>query len=188
MWLNKIFNKNKNKKQTKTEYLKKFQLIELFSLLHKSEQLLENKIETNLEFNNFKTQLIEEIYAAECDNVADFTRIWNWFKVNNEWQKWTKIEGNELREKIFEIVDFWKRNQEFLPGTKLTLNNENGVILNENINGIYGVIRWDTKKENDEENWCGLIGSFFDSGGKILNQNFEFKYINENGTLKNACR
>ena len=64
------------------------------------------------------------------------------------------------------------------------MNEENGVVLDVEINGIYGKIRWDTNKENDIEDWSGLFGSFFDAGGKILNQDFKFKHINDDGTLK----
>ena len=188
MWLNKIFNKRNSKTITKIEYFEKFQLTKLFNSLHEAEELIQNKTDSNLEFNNFKSELIEYIYEVEGDNVGDFTKIWNWFKVNEEWEKWTKSEGEILRKTIFEIVDFWKRNQEFLHGTKLTLNGENGVVLNDETNGMYGFIRWDTQKENDVENWCGLIQSFFDLGGKILNEDFEFKNINNDGTLKHGCR
>ncbi|QQN61073.1 hypothetical protein I6H88_06305 [Elizabethkingia bruuniana] len=85
------------------------------------------------------------------------------------------------------MADYWKRNQDFLPGTKLNLNEENGVVLDVEINGIFGKIRWDTNKENDIEDWCGQFGSFLDAGGKILNQDFKFKHINDDGTLNNDC-
>ena len=81
-----------------------------------------------------------------------------------------ETEGEILGEKIFKIVDFWKRNQEFLPGTKLTLNNENGVVIDEEKNGLYGTIRWDTNKQNDFEEWSGLIGTFFNY--------YSYTYIN----------
>jgi len=180
MWLNKIFKKQENKKLTKIEYFEKFQFFQLFTLLHNAETLIETEIDSKSVFNKFKNEFIEEIYDVEGSNIADLTMIWNWFKPEKEWSLATKEKGETLRKQIFEIVDFWKRNQEFLPGTKLTLNNENGIVLNEETNGIYGKILWDTEKENNIEDWSGLIGSFIDSGGKILNQNFEFKYIKDN--------
>ena len=41
----------------------------------------------------------------------------------------------------------------------------------------YGIILWDTEKMNDLENWCGLFGSFRDSGGIIVDNKYEFKNI-----------
>lgn len=80
MWLNRLFNNKKVKGLTKFEYFEKFQLIELFGLLHQAEKFM--KLQNNLdpEFNQFKDDLIEEIYEIECNNVVDFTRIWDWFK------------------------------------------------------------------------------------------------------------
>ncbi|MCL1674005.1 hypothetical protein [Elizabethkingia meningoseptica] len=187
MWLNRLFNNKNVKGLTKFEYFEKFQLIELFGLFHQAEKLMKLYKNSDPEFKQFKDDFIEEIYEIEHDNVADFTRVWNWFKPDHEWNKVTQNEGKALGNQIFKIVDYWKRNQDFLSGTKLTLNEENGVVLNEEENGNFGKIRWDTNKENDIEDWCGQFGSFLDAGGKILNQDFEFKYINDDGTLKNDC-
>lgn len=187
MWINRLFNSKKAKRLTKLEYFEKFQLIELFSLLHQAEKFMKLQNNSDPEFNQFKDDLTEEIYEIEYNNVADFTRIWDWFKPNHEWNKATQNEGKNLGNQIFKIADYWKRNQDFLPGTKLMLNEENGVVLDVEINGIFGKIRWDTNKENDIEDWSGLLGSFFDGGGKILNQDFKFKHINDDGTLKNNC-
>ena len=184
MWLNKFFRNKANTKISKTEYFQKFQLIELFSLLHQAEKIIENKRELNLD--KFRNEFIDEIYAIERENVADFTKIWNWFKPNNEWDKIAKSDDQILGKKIFEITDYWKRNQEFIAGTKVSLENENGVVIDKEEDGMFGIIRWDTNKEIDFEDWRGLIGVFFDSGGKILSQSFEFKYINDDGTLKNG--
>ena len=92
----------------KTEYFNKFQLKELFHLLHNAEKLIE--IEFNEVKSKFKNEFIEEVYEVEGDNICDLTRIWNWFKPHKEWAILTEEKGENLREKIFEIVDFWKRN------------------------------------------------------------------------------
>ena len=48
----------------------------------------------------------------------------------------------------------------------------------------YGVIRWDTIKENDIEDWRGVFGSFIAAGGKEISQDYEFEFINDDGILK----
>lgn len=49
---------------------------------------------------------------------------------------------------------------------------------------IYGLIRWDTNKELDFEDHRGMFGSFIQVGGKEVDQSYQFKFINEDGTLK----
>lgn len=75
--------------------------------------------------------------------------------------------------------------QDFLPGMKVSVDNEYGVVLDERTdNGDYGLIRWDTNKENDCEDWRGLFGTFLNIGGQIIDQSFEFKFINDDGAKK----
>lgn len=73
--------------------------------------------------------------------------------------------------------------KDFIPGIKVLLGNEFGVVLEDNRNGYYGLIRWDTAKEYGTEDWIGLFGTFVNAGGKILAYH-KFKYINDDGSLK----
>ncbi|MBP7319161.1 MAG: hypothetical protein BGO40_03540 [Chryseobacterium sp. 39-10] len=66
-------------------------------------------------------------------------------------------------------------NNDFYPGMKVKLNDEYGIVTNEKNYDSYGIILWDTEKMNDLENWCGLFGSFRDSGGIIVDNKYEFK-------------
>ena len=75
--------------------------------------------------------------------------------------------------------------KEFIPGTKVSMANEFGVVLEKTAdNDLVGLIRWDTGKENDVEDWRGLFGSFIQSGGKVVDQNYKFKFIDDKGQLK----
>jgi hypothetical protein len=55
-------------------------------------------------------------------------------------------------------------------------------------NNLVGLIRWDTENENDIEDWRGLFGSFLQAGGKVIDQEYKFKLIDEKGQLKKASR
>ena len=75
-------------------------------------------------------------------------------------------------------------NEDFEPGMKVSHSGENGLVLDEYYTigsgeKTYGVILWDTGKENDTEDWRGLFGSFQDSGGAILEKDFKFTHIKE---------
>lgn len=77
-------------------------------------------------------------------------------------------------------------DKEFNPGMKISLNGEFGVVIkfkSDNPN-FYGVIRWDTEKEFDSEDWSGMFGSFLNLGGKIVDGNHQFNYIKDDGTMK----
>ena len=76
-------------------------------------------------------------------------------------------------------------DEEFIVGTKVFLDDEYGVIVELKKHEFSTIIRWDTPKENDFEDWCSMWGTFLDIGGKIINNNHQFKYINDDGTLKN---
>lgn len=67
----------------------------------------------------------------------------------------------------------------FKKGMKISLNNEFGVVVDESISRI----RWDSSKESDFEDWFGMFGSFVEIGGKILEDDYVFKYIDNNGNL-----
>ncbi len=69
------------------------------------------------------------------------------------------------------------------------MTNEFGVVLEKTAdNDLVGLIRWDTGKENDVEDWRGLFGSFIQSGGKVVDQNYKFKFIDDKGQLKKNNR
>lgn len=76
----------------------------------------------------------------------------------------------------------------FYIGMKVTLNNEYGVVIERTRDADWdkepGIIRWDSNKQNDEEDWRGLYGSFVDSGGKEIDSTHQFQFINENGELR----
>ncbi len=176
---------------SKVDYWKKWELFELFDDLYKGEQLLIEMARDNFEsqFLKFKDDYIEELYEIEGDNVADFTRIWGWFTPTKEWETLLGEKGKKIGDNVFRITDKWKRNQGFLLGTKVSLESECGVVLDKSEDwNEYGLIRWDTDKENDIEDWRGLFASFLQASGQIINQDHEFKFINDDGTKKKARR
>ena len=184
-----IFKKRNPDKLSKVDYWNKWELYELFKDLYRAEKILTDNENYKKEDNflKFKDDFVEELHEIEGDNVADFTRIWNWFAPTKEWDTFCGQNENELRNNIFRITDKWKRNQDFEKGTKVLLNNEFGVVLDKTVeNEMYGQIRWDTNKENDIEDWRGLFGTFLQTGGEIISQEQQFKYINDDGTTKKA--
>ncbi|MCX8531318.1 hypothetical protein [Chryseobacterium luquanense] len=192
MFFKNIFNKNKITIYSKTnglskiEYVEKYQLKNLFTLLHQAEDLIEELALTNsdVKFLKFKNIFIEEICEIEGDNIADITKVWNWFKPHKEWNDFTGSKGIEIGSQIFNITTTWKLDDDFIPGTKVSLDNEYGLILDKGNDCSFGIIRWDTPKEVDEEDWVGMFGTFKESGGKIINESHQFKYINNDGSLK----
>lgn len=76
----------------------------------------------------------------------------------------------------------------FYFGMKVSLNGEIGVIIRGEGNPDWdkeaGIIRWDTNKEVDSEDWRGLYGSFIDLGGKEIDPQTKFKFIDDSGLLK----
>lgn len=135
-------------------------------------------------FIKFKNLLIEEIYEVEGDNVANFTNIWNWFKPNKEWRQFTEAKGMEIGSQIFSIVNIWKIDDDFISGSIVFLDNEYGVILDKEKDNNFGIIRWDTPHEVDEEDWIGMFGTFRELGGVIVDNSHQFKYINNDGSFK----
>jgi hypothetical protein len=74
-----------------------------------------------------------------------------------------------------------------LSGTKVSLHNEFGVVLDKTADSnLYGLIRWDTNRENDTEDWRGLFGVFLQAGGQVINQDYVFEFINDDGSTKKA--
>jgi hypothetical protein len=186
-----FFQKRKTDELSKVDYWNKWELFELFSDLRKAEKILNdnNNCKSEDNFLKFKDDFIEELYEIEGENVADFTKIWKWFAPTKEWDVFCGQKENQLGNNIFRITDKWKRNQNFEKGTKVLLNNEFGVVLDKNVeNEMYGQIRWDTNKENDIEDWRGLFQSFLQTGGEIITTEYEFKYINDDGTANKDRR
>ncbi|MBW1655806.1 hypothetical protein [Flavobacterium quisquiliarum] len=74
----------------------------------------------------------------------------------------------------------------FIYGMKVTLGNENGIVVIDDLDepNFCGVIRWDTPKENDTEDWRGLFGTFIQIGGKIIRDDHPFQFIKDDGSLK----
>jgi hypothetical protein len=77
---------------------------------------------------------------------------------------------------------------DFSIGMNVLLNGEFGIVIDSNLEEFnqYGIIRWDTEKENDIEDWRGIFGTFIDMGGKIIEVNHKFKFINDEGSLKSC--
>lgn len=77
---------------------------------------------------------------------------------------------------------------DFEIGMKVSLEGEFGIVIESEIDkpSFVGMIRWDTKPKSDFENWHGLFGSFLQSGGKIIDDNYDFEFINDDGTLKDS--
>lgn len=75
----------------------------------------------------------------------------------------------------------------FYIGMKVTLNNEYGVVIERAGDADWdkepGIIRWDSNKQINDEDWRGLYGSFVDSSGKEIDSTHEFQFINEKGEL-----
>ena len=74
---------------------------------------------------------------------------------------------------------------DFEVGMVVFLENEYGTVTeSEKIGNSYGLIRWDTNKDKDLEDWRGLFGSFISNGGKIIDKPHDFQHIDNNGNLK----
>lgn len=77
-------------------------------------------------------------------------------------------------------------SKEFITGMKVSLGSEVGVVVFSELDQLdfCGIIRWDTINENDFEDWRGQFGNFIQLGGRILNENYDFKFINDDGSRK----
>lgn len=96
-------------KLSKVEYWKKWELFELFDDLHEALKLLSLiHCVKGSEFEKFKLDFEEELGDLEGDNVADFTKIWEWFSPGNKWDNLVGPEGEELGKRIFRRTDRWK--------------------------------------------------------------------------------
>jgi hypothetical protein len=99
------------------------------------------------------------------------------------------------------VGNYKKMATDFYPGMKVCLDGEYGVVMPDcwDWDGVYyvgrvkhqvtpsknyGLIRWDTDKESDLQDWTGLFGSFIQTGGEEVDQNHQFQFINDDGSLK----
>lgn len=182
-----LFQKHQSDNLSKVDYWKKWELFELFDDLHEAEKLLNDIAVESDGLKQFRSDFIEELYEIEGDNIADFTRMWEWFTPSKQWDTVVGQNVKKPRDNIYRITDKWKRNQDFVKGTKVSLHNEFGVVLDKtNDNKLYGLIRWDTSKENDIEDWSGLFGSFLQASRQVISQDYQFKFINDDGTMNKA--
>lgn len=177
-----FFNKNRNSGPSKFEFWEIFELKELIQDLTKAQEIInQNYDNKNQKLKKFIAEFDEELYNVSHDNVPNFTKFWKWFEPNGTWAQLIQNKNNDLMSRIYHRADRWKRNNEFVHGTKIKLNNEYGIIL---LLDGKEEIRWDTKKAIDREDWTGLFGTFIESGGIIIDQSYEFQFIDENGKLK----
>ena len=69
----------------------------------------------------------------------------------------------------------------FYFGMKVKLGDEIGLVIKPEIQNEWdhepGLIRWDTRNENDIEDWRGMYGSFVQIGGFEIPQDTIFLYI-----------
>lgn len=179
--LRNLFGRNKKTRLSKSEFWAKFELLELINDLTEAQKLIEN-FDSPLSsvFIDFKDDLEGELFDVSHDNVPDFTQTWKWFESNGLWNQLLLDENEELRIRIHSRADRWKRNNEFVHGSKVKMNGEFGLVLL--IDGKE-LIRWDTNQEVDTEDWSGLFGTFKDNGGTILDQDFNFQFIDETGKI-----
>ncbi|GGX22867.1 hypothetical protein [Aquimarina muelleri] len=78
-----------------------------------------------------------------------------------------------------------KTFDDFIVGMVVYSDKEFGVVINsEKVGNSYGMIRWDTNKNNDIEDWRGLFGTFISNGGKVIEGIYDFQYIDGEGNLK----
>jgi hypothetical protein len=179
-----LFGKKKsNPVLSKLDYWKAFELYALFDDLDRIMAVLEHTDDTRIDFIALKDCFREELGELEGANDPDFSRVWAWFAQDSDWDSLMGKQGRELGRSVFKRSDRWKRNQHFLPGTIVSLNGEYGVVLTDNPDGLYGLVRWDTEKTQGTEDWRGLWGTFIAMGGRVLEE-YEFKFISPGGSLK----
>ena len=120
-----LFNSNKTRQLSKIEYWQKWELIELIDDLKLAQKRLEKEPSTNhSSLIKFKEDFDEELYNVSHDNVADFTQLWKWFTAGGKWNELMGDKGEELRAQIYLRADTWKRNNDFVHGTKVGLDEE----------------------------------------------------------------
>ncbi len=112
----------------------------------------------------------------------------------------TRMQAVEMTDtQMGKVADIWARrsHDEFYPLMKVLLNGEYGVVVDHfaieghpfgNWEGsnvkIYGIIRWDSERQSDFEDWRGQWGNFVAQGGRSINKDYPFLFINDDGTFR----
>jgi hypothetical protein len=111
-----LFRRKSSDGLSKQDYWRKWELYARFDDLFKAEELLAHieSAQANGELISFKESYVEEVYELEGDNVPDSTRIWKWFAQDGEWAMLVGLNGKELGERIFPIVDRLKQHHDSL--------------------------------------------------------------------------
>jgi hypothetical protein len=86
--------------------------------------------------------------------------------------------------------------KDFYPLMKVSLNGEYGIVTDQffessivtdtekSLIKSYGLIRWDTDRISDFEDWRGLWGTFVAMGGCEVDKGYQFQYIGDDGGLR----
>jgi hypothetical protein len=102
-----------NKGLSKTEHWRKWDFFGLLDDLHVAfKSLCELKTESEIktkEKDDFKIALEDKIDDIEFGNQTDLSEIWNWFSRDGQWETLMGQADKELKEKIFERADRWKK-------------------------------------------------------------------------------
>jgi len=181
---------------------------ERFNLLTVVKEPTEECEKVNIpDFDFVGYELLDKDYSTSAlSNCGGFDETFKPFDLNHYGLIDTFRKAYDIRERLLKnnpeehhadcnVLALWRHRNlgriknaignEFIPGTKVSLENEFGVVLNKaEDRDLVGLIRWDTERENDVEDWRGLFGSFLQSGGQIVDQDYKFKFINDNGQLK----
>jgi len=96
--------------------------------------------------------------------------------------------GDAKMMKTNDIMREEEQKDDFYPFMKVSLEGRNGVVTAEVRTGMdrshYGVIRWDSNNEAELEDWRGLWETFIEMGGHEIGRDYQFRFINDDGTLK----
>ncbi|RBQ11538.1 hypothetical protein [Pedobacter miscanthi] len=108
------------------DYWKAFELYALFNDLDRVMAVVEHRDDTRIDFIAFKDWFRDELSELEGANVPDFSRVWLWFAPGSDWDRLMGKQGFELGRSVFKRADRWKRSQEFVPGSIVSLGGEYG--------------------------------------------------------------
>jgi hypothetical protein len=98
------------KKLSKIEYWKKWEFFELLNDLHSALELLIKRNLSTKEADEFRIALEENIDDIEFGNQTDLSYIWMLFSTGGQWDVIMGQNDREIRERIFERTDRWKKN------------------------------------------------------------------------------
>jgi hypothetical protein len=99
---------------SKREYWEKWEFFDLMNELHKAEKLLSGYkggySSGFLSAEDFHSALVEEIDDIEFGNKTDLSILHLWFAPTCDWDDIVGLEGVELGNKTYSILDNWKKN------------------------------------------------------------------------------